>query len=471
MKPLFIGNTEGLPISTEQSRKLMQTFGSMPWMMPHTPDSPHPVHSAMNFGETDFPVQAIEVKLRNGTVLRPKNEEILKKDGWFRKIGDPKFDDIQDVIDNHYFDDNYIEKQVFQPWTPPKSIDAIICAYGVNSPTEVGYKYREHPSIEGMYEEEDVIINDNGYISSKSGEEVLPHNRRHPSRKSGDGTVPYFSLSWCHSWLGSDTVNITKIPATRTYDKDDVEKFNNVNLLNPAERFAIESTPGKFHTFYKRHWIEESRVTHIQKAMRREVWEIDGLSHRDSVTDPQVMHMIRSALRKATENGKMVAQMRMKSLMQTKEEIERSGALYDDLLDSFVEEGAKWSIDDPPQDDNECYWDYGEARCAWQRYCSFQYQFGDLHLSQSCRLRPKPLDKNDPRLHKDSIAHNVTFNVTDTGSESFRKGTDTAMLTTLALMATTMNALLGKINNGEVDSHVRKSIEEITNTVDDLQKN
>uniref|UniRef100_A0A7S1Z3F2 Uncharacterized protein n=1 Tax=Ditylum brightwellii TaxID=49249 RepID=A0A7S1Z3F2_9STRA len=34
-----------------------------------------------------------------------------------------------------------------------------------------------------------------------------------------------------------------------------------------------------------------------------------------------------------------------------------------------------------------------------------------------------------------------------------------------------MNALLGKINTGEVDSHVRQSIEEITNTVDDLQKN
>ncbi|KAB1199221.1 Phospholipid--sterol O-acyltransferase [Morella rubra] len=40
-----------------------------------------------------------------------------------------------------------------------------------------------------------------------------------------------------------------------------------------------------------------------------------------------------------------------------------------------------------PLRDEDCYWDYGKARCAWAEYCEYRYVFGDVHLGQSCRLR------------------------------------------------------------------------------------
>ncbi|CAI0434562.1 unnamed protein product [Linum tenue] len=40
-----------------------------------------------------------------------------------------------------------------------------------------------------------------------------------------------------------------------------------------------------------------------------------------------------------------------------------------------------------PLRDDDCYWDYGKARCAWAEYCEYRYIFGDVHLGQSCRLK------------------------------------------------------------------------------------
>lgn len=43
-----------------------------------------------------------------------------------------------------------------------------------------------------------------------------------------------------------------------------------------------------------------------------------------------------------------------------------------------------------PRSDGDCNWDYGAARCANSEFCEYRYRFGDTHLSQSCRLRSSP---------------------------------------------------------------------------------
>ncbi|KAI8031461.1 hypothetical protein LOK49_LG01G01775 [Camellia lanceoleosa] len=40
-----------------------------------------------------------------------------------------------------------------------------------------------------------------------------------------------------------------------------------------------------------------------------------------------------------------------------------------------------------PLREEDCYWDYGKARCAWPEHCEYRYVFGDVHLGQSYRLR------------------------------------------------------------------------------------
>ncbi|KAG6750284.1 hypothetical protein POTOM_047388 [Populus tomentosa] len=56
---------------------------------------------------------------------------------------------------------------------------------------------------------------------------------------------------------------------------------------------------------------------------------------------------------------------------------------------------AVWELDKAkrgPLRDEDCYWDYGKARCSWSEYCEYRYLFGDVHLGQSCRLKNSSAD-------------------------------------------------------------------------------
>ncbi|GMP56450.1 hypothetical protein CsSME_00020937 [Camellia sinensis var. sinensis] len=54
---------------------------------------------------------------------------------------------------------------------------------------------------------------------------------------------------------------------------------------------------------------------------------------------------------------------------------------------------AVWELDKGiPLREEDCYWDYGKARCAWPEHCEYRYVFGDVHLGQSCRLRNSSAD-------------------------------------------------------------------------------
>jgi hypothetical protein len=99
----------------------------------------------------------------------------------------------------------------------------VILAYGVDVPTEVGYSYKKKESPALLKEDEfdgvphlhKVILEDaNGQLlaeeleSSRHAFADLLKKRRKRERfakgslhHSGDGSVPYLSLSWAHTWL------------------------------------------------------------------------------------------------------------------------------------------------------------------------------------------------------------------------------------------------------------------------------
>ncbi len=76
-----------------------------------------------------------------------------------------------------------------------------------------------------------------------------------------------------------------------------------------------------------------------------------------------------------------------------------------DMIRDLILEGAAWSKDRKPDSDDSCFWDYAKVGCAWNRYCEYRYEIGDIHLSQSCRLRDKPLphDYDQDKIDDDDM--------------------------------------------------------------------
>jgi len=81
---------------------------------------------------------------------------------------------------------------------------------------------------------------------------------------------------------------------------------------------------------------------------------------------------------------------------------------------SYQYEFGDWTLNDscrtivrpPPADDDECGWDYKAHTCRNLDYCSYQYKFGDLTLDESCRLiNPPP-----PSVSSMNDAYNQLIN-------------------------------------------------------------
>ncbi|MCO5551187.1 hypothetical protein L7F22_004685 [Adiantum nelumboides] len=137
--------------------------------------------------------------------------------------------------------------------------------------TEVGYRFAPtgKPYPDNWIITDTVYEVEGGTLQSRSGADVAGD----PSPASGDGTLPYNSLSFCKTWLGSQ-VNITRVP---------------------------------------------------QVASMREL--------------------------RAAWSWFMLCSVRY------------------------------------PIRDEDCFWDYAKARCAFSEYFEYRYVFGDVHLGQSCRLK------------------------------------------------------------------------------------
>lgn len=69
-----------------------------------------------------------------------------------------------------------------------------------------------------------------------------------------------------------------------------------------------------------------------------------------------------------------------------------------ELFDIHLSQSCR--LEDPaPQSDDECDWDYGAAECENSTYCHYDYEFGDVTFDQSCRWRgnrPPVIPEPDP---------------------------------------------------------------------------
>ncbi|KAH9729191.1 phospholipid--sterol O-acyltransferase [Citrus sinensis] len=192
----------------------------------------------------------------------------------------------------------------------------------------------------------DVIYEIEGSLFSRSGNLV----EGNPGPTSGDETVPYHSLSWCKNWLGPK-VNITRAPQSE-HDGSDMQVELNVEHQEEADIVPnmTRSPRVKYITYY-----EDSESIPGRKTA---VWELDKANHRNIVRSPVLMREVWLQMWHDTRP---------------------------DATSKFVTKAKRG-----PLRDEDCYWDYGKARCAWPEYCEYRYNFGDVHLGQSCRIKNSP---------------------------------------------------------------------------------
>lgn len=394
LKASMSGLTFGLPIPEGTARLMCNSFGASFWMLPlskhnqatHGPSGmrvsgKHQVdilcdkkgHSSNHF---EWPVNIAEIHDRGETCsnrlsvpinaavdempqcsLSTKRVFSAKEvaDGtFFHKIAhlDPDAERAIYQLEKFYLNDPVLN--ALTPWSRPP-IQNIFCVYGINMKTEVGYHFAPSgKSYPDNWLITDVIYEvEGGNLQSRSGAAVTGK----PGPASGDNTIPYHSLSFCKTWLGS-RVNITRTPQT-AHDGSDIQEI--IDMEHPLGSDIVPNMSRdsgvKYITYY------EDGISLPGK--RTAVWEFDKVSHRNMVRSPHLMRELW---------------------------LEVMHSLQPDAQRRFISK----AIRDPIRDE-DCYWDYAKARCAIPEYCEYRYVFGDVHLGQSCRLQPV---KKGNLLHK-----------------------------------------------------------------------
>ncbi|WOG81734.1 hypothetical protein DCAR_0100885 [Daucus carota subsp. sativus] len=383
------GLTFGLPVSEGTARLMSSSFGSSLWMLPHSKycktdnmywkyisgrsKKDHQVYycdkeefrtkysgwptnvvnieipsgsgsAYMSFGSADGNLSSNECRL---PTLLSFSARDVSNGNFFKAIKDYDPDSERAL---YQLNKSYHEDPVMNPLTPWERppLKNVFCIYGVDLRTEVGYYYapsgKPYPD---NWMKTDVIYEIEGSLYSRSGNLVDGI----PGTSSGDETVPYNSLSWCKTWLGPE-VNITRAPQLE-HDGSDVQVQLNVEHIHEDIVSNMTRSPRvKYITFY-----EDSESL---PGKRTAVWEIDKANHRNIVRSPIMMREIW---------------------------LEMWHDAHADKNKNFVTKSMRG-----PLRDDDCYWDYGKARCAWSEHCEYRYIFGDVHLGQSCRLKNSSAD-------------------------------------------------------------------------------
>ncbi|PIA45483.1 hypothetical protein AQUCO_01700779v1 [Aquilegia coerulea] len=251
VKGALSGETFGLPVSEGTVRLLFNSFGSSVWMMPFSKycrtdnvywkhffegrgTGNHKYHCddmEYRFNYSGWPTNIVNIEIPStrGIDAYPSITEVAQQNVSSRECGlptqlsfsarevsdgtlfraikeyDPDTEKLLYQLEKLYHDDAVLNP--LTPWDRPP-LKNIFCIYGIDSKTEVGYYFA--PSGKPYPDNwiiTDIVYENEGALFSRSGNLV----NGNPGASSGDETVPYNSLSWCKTWLGSK-VNITRAP-------------------------------------------------------------------------------------------------------------------------------------------------------------------------------------------------------------------------------------------------------------------
>ncbi|KAL2643136.1 hypothetical protein R1flu_010723 [Riccia fluitans] len=400
LKALLTGITFGLPISEGTARLMGNTFGSSLWMLPFSPychadpkrsqkyfDGVSPKHficdaEQQSSNSSGWPVDVVTIErpspnsglpgISTAYPEVPVEAEIVAADPSTQQcnISSQKSYSAHDVSDGTFFREisdidptcnvtlqhlikYYLEDPVLNPLTPWERppIKNVFCMYGIDLKTEVAYTFTptSRPYPDSWQITDIVYETEGGVLKTRSGAKFDGDRRQ----ASGDLTVPYHSLSYCKNWLGP-RLNITRTPQ-RAHDGSDVqEEFDMEHELGQdiVSKNLTRDAGVKYITFYEDATSRPGKKT--------AVWEIDKVDHRNILRSPVFLRELW---------------------------LEIVHSYHPSAKRHFVSKAKR-----EPLRDEDCYWDYGKARCGFSERCEYRYVFGDVHLGQSCRLKASIYD-------------------------------------------------------------------------------
>nr|POE98152.1 phospholipid--sterol o-acyltransferase [Quercus suber] len=378
VKASLSGLSYGLPVSEGTARLMFNSFASSLWMLPFSKNcradnaywkhfsggSKHGHHMyhceeqefRSNF--SGFPTNIINIEIPSIRRFNayPSVAEVAEanlssmecglptqlsfsareiSDGTFFKAIEDYDPDSKRLL---YQLEKYHSDPVLNPLTPwdRPPIKNVFCIYGLDSKTEVGYYFA--PSGKPYPDNwiiTDVIFEVEGSLFSRSGDLV----EGNPGAASGDDTDSCLSrLEIMHEgylWPEHDGSDVQV--------ELNVEHHHGEDIIPNMTR----SPRVKYITFY-----EDSESI---PGKRTAVWELDKASHRNIVRHPVLMREL---------------------WLQMWHDI------HPDAKSRFVTKAKRG-----PLRDEDCFWDYGKARCAWPEYCEYRYIFGDIRRCWQWRIQ------------------------------------------------------------------------------------
>jgi Lecithin:cholesterol acyltransferase len=376
IKAVFEGETFGMPLTNAEVRGMCASFASAPWMLPVVPHDYRDEHDAavwptehvaeLQLGEPATPTPsgaaAASEQSSSSAAAAARERAVLTFTAAHTKqliAHAARFDEtIRQVHANieHSYSGDPIFDALDEPWRRPP-IRQVVNVYGRNLPTKVAFRFQKPPAAEFSVDSAQpwrrvaTTTEDGPTLYTEDARTGAVYDFSSvPTRKSGDGTVPYASLAWAHRWLDTSptaVLNVTDVPQSFY---DDVPPSSN------AEQQHGDASNGEpMISFYETSSADGGELT--------AVWEIDGAVHRDIIYHPTFVRELEHLLMHMSRTFRPSHQRRRRVL-------------------SFASKQAR-----PPATDADCRWDYGRIRCAFSQFCHYRFEFGDLTLDQSCRLR------------------------------------------------------------------------------------
>ncbi|CEG47269.1 phospholipid sterol acyl transferase 1 [Plasmopara halstedii] len=385
------GLTEGLPITQSEMRKLVVSFGSILSFLP--------ISSGLGIAEDNDVL--VTVRFRQEDASKNELERVrnftsadVASGQFFREMAthDPIFAQLETMRAQFYAKDSVFDHS--KPFERPP-IASVYSVYGVNVPTKAYYEYESTATPERWFQVQ---------LKNEIGHELT-------CRKTGDGTVPYHSLSFAHTWLGSNgsIVRVTQTPQSVYFSRQNITRVRAIRHARRHAEYALLKknmsiceakkeallTSGTSAGFFAGLFGSQNhdKITFFESSKKVNgvtystgVWEMDGVGHRDIISNPTFLRELRAELRHIF-NGK-----------------------------SNSDKSSR-----PPVVDGDCYWNYRYAYCEFSDFCEYRYVFGDMTFDQSCRIRIKenllaPTSSASPFLGVSALtAHQEPVDVAFTG--------------------------------------------------------